>query len=477
VDYAGVVTFNGTPGIPLERINVYIESKPLKVIHDGTELNFWSERDGWGHYYLYGADGTLKNPTTRGESVAEDISYADEKSRPLYLTASGHEDGEDPYFMHFYAAQAGWQRHETVGRGRRLARRQHSRFGRYFIDTFSRVNSAPKSELFDTAGASAMPLESVDLGPLMQAGYKFPGPFKVKADDGITDLYGVMYKPFDFDPNRKYPIVEYVYPGPQTESVTKIFTPRSNQVMMANMGFIMVEIGYRGGNPHRSKWYHTFGYGNLRDYGLADKKAAIEQLAERWTFIDIDRVGIWGHSGGGFMTAVALLIYPDFFKVGWSESGNHENNIYNNAWSEKHHGVKEVTDRDGEVTVEYQIDKNSEIARNLKGRLALIAGDIDNNVHPGNTYRLADSPIKANKRFDMWVLPGQRHGYTTAGEYVGWLRAGYFAKYLLGDFDQSVDMGKINREKSPAGPGGRGSVTQTQQQQRGARRGGTGAGQ
>src|SRR4029079_6203999 len=300
----------------------------------------------------------------------------------------------------------------------------------YFVDNSSRINSVPESVLYDAMGTKVMDLEKTDVSVLMGLGFKFPEPFMVKADDGITDIYGVMYKPFDFDPNKKYPVIEYVYPGPQTESVTKTFTPRSNQVMMANMGFIMVEIGNRGGNPHRSKWYHTFGYGNLRDYGLADKKAGIEQLAARHPWIDIDRVGMWGHSGGGFMTAAALLIYPDFFKVGWSESGNHENNIYNNTWSEKHHGVKEVVGKDGKVTFEYTIDKNSEIAKNLKGHLMLITGDIDNNVHPSNTYRMADALIKANKRFDMMVLPGQRHGYTTAGEYVTWLRADYFAKHL-----------------------------------------------
>ena len=189
--------------------------------------------------------------------------------------------------------------------------------------------------------------------------------------------------------------------------------------MLANFGFIVVTVGNRGGNPNRSKWYHTFGYNNLRDYGLADKKAAAEQLAERYPFIDIDRVGMWGHSGGGFMTAAAMLIYPDFFKVGWSESGNHENNIYNNTWSEKHHGLKEVTTtKTARSTFEYSIDKNSEIAKNLKGHLMLVTGDYDNNVHPGNTVRLADALIKANKRFDFMVLPGQRHAYGPDADYV-----------------------------------------------------------
>jgi len=227
----------------------------------------------------------------------------------------------------------------------------------------------------------------------------------------VTDLYGVMYKPFDFDAAKKYPIIEYVYPGPQTEQVTQTFTPlRNDRLMLANFGFIVIEVGNRGGNPHRSKWYHTYGYGNLRDYGLADKKRAVEELAARYPFIDIDRVGIWGHSGGGFMTAAAMLIYPDFFKVGVSESGNHENNVYNNTWSEKHHGLKEVTGKDGNVTFEYAIDKNSELAKNLKGHLLLSTGDIDNNVHPSNTYRLVDALIRANKavRHDRAARPEAR---------------------------------------------------------------------
>jgi dipeptidyl-peptidase-4 len=461
-----------------ERMNVFIESKPLKVINNGSELIWWSERDGWAHYYLYAADGTFKNQIDKGEFVAEEVSYVDEKNRALYMSASGHEDGENPYYMHFYRANLDGSGMKLLDAGDSSHTVLMSDSGRYFIDTYSRVNTAPESALYDSQGANVMPLEKVDVAPLLAAGFKFAEPFKVKADDGITELYGVMYKPFDFDPNKKYPIIEYVYPGPQTESVTDKFTPRSNQVMLANLGFIMIEIGNRGGNPHRSKWYHTFGYGNLRDYGLADKKAAIEQLAKQYPFIDIDRVGIWGHSGGGFMTAAALLIYPDFFKVGWSESGNHENNIYNNTWSEKHHGVKEVTDKDGTVHFEYQIDKNSEIAKNLKGHLMLVTGDIDNNVHPSNTYRLADALIKANKRFDFMILPGQRHAYGPFADYVAWRRADYFAKYLLGASDESIDMWELNREKQDKPTvtpptGGRGNqVTQQQQQRNGRGRGG-----
>ena len=325
-----------------------------------------------------------------------------------------------------------------------------SESNRYFVTNSSRVDTAPESILYDTLGNMVTKLETPDLTALEEMGFKFPEPFTVKADDGVTDLYGVMYKPFDFAENRKYPIIAYVYPGPQTESVTKTFNPRSNNISLAQFGFIVIEVGNRGGHPSRSKWYHNYGYGNLRDYGLADKKAAIEQLARRHSFIDINRVGIWGHSGGGFMSAAAMLVYPDFFKVAFSESGNHENNIYNNTWSEKNHGIKEV-EKDGKVTFEFDIEKNSELAKNLKGHLMLVHGEIDNNVHPANTYRLADALIKANKRFDMFIVPGARHAFGDASGYVNWLRGDYFSRHLLGTSSESVDIVELNREEQKTG--------------------------
>ncbi len=430
-----------------ERMNTYIETKPLRVLAGGSELLWWSERDGWGHYYLYSSNGTLKNQVTHGEFVTEDVEGIDEKNHVALITAEGREDGQDPYYVSMYRVNLDGSGMKLLDPGNESHAINMSDSGRYFVDNSSRIDSQPKSVLYDAQGSVVMDLEKTDLTALMEAGYKFPEPFQVKADDGVTDLYGVMYKPFDFDAKKKYPIIAFVYPGPQTESVNKTFTPKSPNVMLSQLGFIVIEVGNRGGNPHRSKWYHTFGYGNLRDYGLADKKAAIEQLAERYPFIDIERVGIWGHSGGGFMTAAAMMIYPDFFKVGVSESGNHENNIYNKFWSEKHHGVKEIDAPDGNVSFEYTIDKNSEIAKNLKGHLLLATGDIDDNVHPSNTLRLVDALIKANKRFDMIVLPGQRHAYGPDNDYFSWIRADYFCKYLLGDFDQSVDMWELNRER------------------------------
>jgi dipeptidyl-peptidase 4 len=438
-----------------ERLNTYIESKPLRLVNNQTELIFWSERDGWGHFYLYdAATGALKTRITEGEFVTTGIENVDEKARALYITAAGREQSEDPYYTHLYRVGFDGTGMKLLNPGDASHSSSVSESGRYFVDNASRIDAAPGSTLYDTLGNRVAELETPDLSALMEMGFKYPEPFTVKADDGVTDLYGVMYKPFDFDPNKKYPIIAYVYPGPQTESVTKTFNPRSNNISLAQFGFIVVEVGNRGGHPTRSKWYHNYGYGNLRDYGLADKKSAIEQLARRHAFIDINRVGIWGHSGGGFMSAAAMLVYPDFFKVGWSESGNHENNIYNNTWSEKHHGIKEV-ERDNTITFEYDIEKNSELAKNLKGHLMLITGDIDNNVHPAGTYRLANALIKANKRFDMFVLPGVRHSFAPVSGYVNWLRGDYFARHLLGTSADSVDIVELNREVEQVGDKGR----------------------
>ncbi len=442
-----------------ERMNTYVEINRPALVNDGKEIIEWSERDGWAHFYLYDENGKLKNQITSGSFHCEDIVNVDAKNRILYFTASGREE-QDPYYMHLYRINFDGSHLKLLNPGNLDNTVSMSDDSHYFVNTASRVNTAPKSAMYDNAGHKLMDLETTDLSGLMASGYKFPEPFKVKADDGVTDLYGVMYKPFDFDPSKKYPIIEYVYPGPQTEAVNKAFTASMNNVdRLAQLGFIVVTVGNRGGNPGRSKWYHTFGYGNLRDYGLADKKATVEQLADRYPYIDINRVGITGHSGGGFMSTAAILVYPDFYKVAVSESGNHDNSIYNRWWSEKHHGVKEIITPKGDTTFQYSIDKNQDLAKNLKGRLMLSTGDIDNNVSPSNTIRVVNALIKANKRFDYVLLPGQRHAYGDMTEYFFWQKGDYFVKYLLGDFSQPVDIVEIERDqeqnnKRPAGSAG-----------------------
>ena len=209
---------------------------------------------------------------------------------------------------------------------------------------------------------------------------------------------------------------------------------------LAQAGFIVISVGQRGGHPSRSKWYHNYGYGNMRDYPLADHKAVVEQLAARYKFIDINRVGIHGHSGGGFMSTAAICQYPDFYKAAVSCAGNHDNRIYNRWWSETHHGVKEEITEKGDTIFAYKIATNPEIVKQLKGHLMLVHGDIDNNVHPGNTIRVVNALIQANKRFEMLLLPGQRHAFGNMDEYFYWRMVDFFSKYLKGKQEDSVDI-------------------------------------
>ena len=433
-----------------EHSNVYIENrgKAIRLFNNESEILHWSERDGWGHFYLYSSDGVLKRQVTNGPFHVSNFEGVNEKDRILYFTANGVTNGQDPYYSHLYKINLNGTGMRNLNSGDFNSNVNVSDSRRYFVSNFSRVNTVPKSELRDSNGRLIMKLEEADLSELMATGYKFPEPFKVKADDGVTDIYGVMYKPFDFDETKKYPLIEYVYPGPQTEAVSKSFSQRMNRTdRMAQVGFIVVTLGNRGGHPDRSKWYHTYGYGNLRDYGLADKKYVAEQLADRHDFINIDKVGIFGHSGGGFMSTAAMLVYPDFFDVAVSSSGNHDNNIYNSWWSETHHGVQEEKSAKGKISYKYRIDKNQTLAKNLKGKLMLVTGDIDNNVHPGGTIRMADALIKANKRFDFMLMPGQRHGYGRMTEYFFWMKADYFSKHLLGTEIKDIDMIEMNRDK------------------------------
>lgn len=432
-----------------EHSNVYIESrgKSIVLFNNEQEILFWAENDGWGHFYLYDVNGNLKNQVTNGPFHVDSFEGIDQKTRTLYFSANGIPTNEDPYYLHLYKINLNGSGLTALNPGDFNSSIDMADSNQYFVSNFSKVNTVPKSELRDATGKLVMKLEEADLSQLFAAGYHFPEPFKVKADDGITDIYGVMYKPYDFDSIKKYPIIEYVYPGPQTEAVNKSFSVSMDRTdRLAQVGFILITLGNRGGHPDRSKWYHTFGYGNLRDYGLADKKYVAEQLADKHDFIDIDKVGIFGHSGGGFMSTAAMLVYPDFFKVAISSAGNHDNTVYNSWWSETHHGIKEEADDKGNIKYNYLIDKNQTLAQNLKGKILLATGDVDNNVHPTGTIRMVNAFIKANKRFDFMLFPGSRHGFSDR-EYWFWKNADYFSKHLLGVEKIDVDMIEMNREK------------------------------
>jgi dipeptidyl aminopeptidase/acylaminoacyl peptidase len=453
IDQCVVNTITGEVKVVVaESLNTSIEIKKPELIKNGAELVEWSERDGWAHLYLYDGQGNLKNQITQGAWHVEGIISVDETKRVVYFSANGRESvnggKEDPYYMHLYKINLDGSGLQLLNAGNFDHSFSVNDNNTYFVNTASRVNTTPVSSLHSADGRKLMDLETADLRNLMATGYKFPETFKIKADDGITDLYGVMYKPYDFDSTKKYPIIEYVYPGPQTESVNKSFSKGMDRIdRLAQLGFVVVTIGNRGGHYARSKWYHNYGYGNLRDYGLADKKATVEQLADRFSFIDRNKAGIHGHSGGGFMSTAAILVYPDIFKVAVSNAGNHDNSVYNRWWSEKHHGVKENISEKGDTSFSYMIDKNPDLAKNLKGKLLLIHGEIDNNVHPANTLRVVNALIKANKRFDMLILPTQRHGFGDMNEYWFWRTADYFSKYLLGDnTERSVDIDELNKD-------------------------------
>lgn len=432
----------------------------LIILNEGKDLVWWSERDGWGHLYHYDSSGNLIKQLTRGPFVVGRVSSIDSARNILYFPAYGKEKDVNPYFNMYY-------RVDLSGRAPKLLTPEESshsfymsKSNKYFVDTYSRFDHAPKSVLRDKNGKVLMELEETDISRLVASGWKKPESFIVKAGDDVTDLYGVMWKPFNFDPEKKYPIITHVYPGPQTESVPTTFSI-SSRTTLAQLGFIVVSVGNRGGSPKRSKYYHSYGYGNNRDYPLEDNKYALEQLARLYPFIDISRVGIYGHSGGGNMSTAAMFKYPDFYKVAVSSAGNHDNNIYNIWWGESHYGVEEVIKKKGknkkkneeeksasedsvkkkkEISFKAKYDDNASIAKNLKGHLLLIHGEVDNNVHPANTYRVVNALIRANKRFDFMMLPGKKHSYGNYNKYIERLRWYYFAEHLLGDYRDGVDL-------------------------------------
>lgn len=426
----------------------------LGIINEGEEFIWWSERTGWGQLYRYDSEGNLRNRITDGYYMVGSVAAIDTTGQTIYYEGLGEEEGRNPYHSHYYKVN-------FDGSGRQLLTPEDANHSfsmsdsrSYFVNNFSRPDMPTNVVLRDNRGRELIRLEEVDLSAMEEAGYKMPERFSVKAADGYTDLYGVMWKPADFDPDKNYPVISYVYPGPQVEPYPRGFSVTGSAARahsLAQVGFVVVAMGNRGGSPLREKWYHNYGYGNLRDYALEDNRYGIEQLAAKYSYIDLDKVGIYGHSGGGFMSTAALLSYPDFYKVAVSSAGNHDNNIYNIWWSEIHHGVDAKTDS---VTVESdegmevkeertkftsRIPSNTELADNLRGRLLLVHGEMDNNVHPAHTYRVADALIKAGKRFDMMIFPEARHGFGRYSDYFERMLWDYFAEHLLGYYPTDID--------------------------------------
>jgi dipeptidyl-peptidase-4 len=403
-----------------------------KYLPKSNEILWFSERDGWGQMYLYDlTTGKLKNQITHGDGNVTQVLYVDEDAHTIYFLAVGKEQGRDPYFSHYYSIK-------FDGKDMKLLTPENadhaitpSPNGRYFVDVASTPTQPQTTVVRDNSGKLVFEVAKQDITKLVATGWVPPTPITIKARDGKTDLYGFMFKPTNFDASKKYPIVNNVYPGPQTGSCggRSFVAAHRDMQSLAELGFIVVCIDGMG-TPWRSKAFHEFYYGNLGDNTIPDQVAGMKELAARYSWIDLDHAGMYGHSGGGNATAAAMFNFPDFFKVGIAESGNHDQRDYEDDWAEKWAGL-EVKNPDG--TSNYDSQANQSIAKNLKGHLLLAHGTMDNNVPPNNTLLVVNALIKANKDFDLLMIPNVAHGYAEASQYMTRRRWDYFVRYLAGE--------------------------------------------
>jgi dipeptidyl-peptidase-4 len=424
-----------------------------QILWDTNEVLWYSQREGTAQMYLYDLKtGQPKNPITSGAGPITRIAKLDPATRTMWYEAVGKEKGQDPYFTHLYRIGLDGKHNVSLTPDNGTHSVQISPDGKYVVDTFSQPDVAPETTLRDGAtGALIMPLEKADISKLLATGWKPPMPITMTAADGKTAIYGMLFRPTNFDPAKKYPIINNAYPGPQSGSVgSRAFTAaRGDKQALAELGFVVVSIDGTG-TPNRSKAYTDTYYGAMgRHNTIPDQIAGMKELARKYPWIDVDKAAMWGHSGGGFITADALLRAPynDFFKVGIAESGNHDQRQYEDDWGERYQGAL-VKNPDG--TDNYAIEATQTQAAGLKGHLLLIHGTMDNNVPPYNTLLVADALIKANKEFDMLLIPNSGHGYAPAN-YVMRRRWDYFVKYLL-DADPPRDY---VIPTPPAGAGGR----------------------
>jgi len=391
-----------------------------------NEIIWFSERDNYGHLYLYDAlNGKVKNQITEGNYVVTKLLKVDEKKRELYFIADGTEP-ENPYFSRFYKVSFDGKHltQLTPEDGNHVVTLSPSED--YFIDSYSKPDVPAITVFRNMDGKLITNVDKTDVSRLAATGWKPLTTFSVKAHDGVTDIYGLMYTPTNLDPNKKYPIIDYIYPGPQGGSVGgnwSFAASRGDNQALAELGFIVVQIEGTS-NPWRQKSYHDMNYGNMGDNTLPDQVSGIRQLAQRFAYIDTTRVGIWGHSGGGFATACAMFRYPDFFKVGISESGNHDNRNYEDDWGERYDGLA--------ANSNYEAQANETYAKNLKGKLMLAHGMMDNNVPPENTLLVVEALERANKDYDLVIFPNSQHGYGAYSPYMMRRRWDYFVKNLLG---------------------------------------------
>lgn len=395
----------------VERSDTYI-NRGVQARIVGDDLVWSSERDGWNHLYrLDATSGEVRLQLTRGEWAVREIVHVDEQSRRIYFVAGGREAGQDPYYRHLYRVNLDGAELQHLTPEPADHTIVFSPTGRYFIDTYSRLDQPSVSLLRRADGQVVRELQRADIGPLRAAGWKPARLFTVKARDGHTPLYGAMFLPSNFDPERRYPVLDSVYPGPQVIKTPKSFEVDKfeNEMALAELGFIVVTIDGLG-TPLRSKAFRDVSYRNMGAAGgLEDHISGLRQLAQRHPYLDLDRVGIYGHSGGGYASARALLKFPEFYKVAVSSSGNHDQLSYWAEWGERFHAWP--------VTEEAYLDQaNPPLAGNLRGKLLLVHGDMDDNVHHANTMQMVDALVAANKDFDLLILPNRDHALVNVAQ-------------------------------------------------------------
>ncbi|MFD2744631.1 MULTISPECIES: S9 family peptidase [Sphingobacterium] len=401
----------------------YSGKKYRKDLEDAGEIIWASERDGWNHLYLFDAQtGKIKNQITKGNWVVRGVEYVDEKNREIYFQASGMKDGEDPYLVHYYVIGMN-------GKGLRELTPEQAQHQAYFngthtqfVDVYSRADQAPVTVLRDAKnGKIIMDLEKSDISELQATGWRAPEVFQAKGRDGKTDIWGVIIRPSNFDPNKKYPVIEYIYAGPHSAFVPKSFYANpSGMHELAELGFIVVQIDGMG-TSNRSKAFHDVAWKNLKDAGFLDRIAWMQTAQKQYPYMDLERVGIYGTSAGGQSSTAGLLFHPEFYKVGVSSCGCHDNRMDKIWWNEQWMGWP--------IGPEYAACSNVENAHLLEGKLLLIVGELDDNVDPASTYQLVDQLIKHGKDHDFIMVPGM--GHSSGGDFGERKRRDYFVKHLL----------------------------------------------
>ncbi|PQA55022.1 S9 family peptidase [Siphonobacter curvatus] len=426
-----------------EKSKTFIDYSGKRFRHDtpdGREIIWASERDGWNHLYLYdAAKAQVKNQITKGNWVVRNVVHVDDAKRTILFAASGQTPDEDPYYLHYYQINFDGKGLKALTPEVAQHEVMFSPDFSTFVDTYSRINQAPVTVLRKTTDGSIITtLEKADLTEWEKAGWKAPEPFVAKARDQQTDIHGIIIRPTNFDPSRKYPVIEMIYAGPQSAFVPKAFSTNTAMHELAELGFVVVQIDGMG-TSNRSKAFHDVCWKNLKDAGFPDRILWMKAAAQKYPYLDLERVGVYGTSAGGQNAAGAVLFQPDFYKVAVASCGCHDNRMDKMWWNEQWMGYP--------IGPQYAECSNVTHADQLRGELLLIVGEMDDNVDPSSTYQLADALIRANKNFELVVVPNM--GHSAGGDFGERKRRDFFVRHLLNVQPPRWNAAPVAAEETP----------------------------